>query len=174
MQNFRGIVLSLVVLTSVLSAKDAKWQDGQVTQAIGAIPERGFYWIRGTNTTYVIHNYANGAMVQWWLHLTLGGPVRIFSDGKNLRVIDNQNKERKCQILHEMANPVADAYLAKEAAKTPEQLDADQARRDALRIQQEALRLQMLQNIAAQASSNKPTKVEVQVKDCSKLPALCQ
>jgi len=159
-----------LALSAPLWAKDRNWQDAQVMRTLGAIPQRGQYWIRGANTTYVIHNYANGSLVQWWLRLTLGGTVRVYSDGKNLHVIDNEGKERKCQILQEMVNPIADAYLAKEAGKTTEQLAAEKAQRDSLQLQQQALAQQMVKNATSQ---NSKTKVEVQVKDCTKYPALC-
>lgn len=138
------VVLVLLFATGAF-AKDKIWQDGQVMRMDGSIPQRGFYWIRGTSHSYLIRNAANGHVVQWWVRLTLGDTVRISSDGKNLKVIDNTNKERTCQILQEVTNRAYEAFAAHEAAKTPEQLASEKA----LQLQQEALRLQAIQTMNA-------------------------
>jgi protein required for attachment to host cells len=147
----KWLVLFLVV-SSAAFAKDKPWQDASVAMQQGSIPERGFYWIRGAQHTYLIHNYANGTVVQWWVRLTLGDTVRIVSDGKNLRVIDNQNRERKCQILQEVTNASFDARLAQEARKSDAQRLAEKTEADAVALQQEAMRRQALQEANRQLS----------------------
>ncbi len=165
------ILFLLLTLSPLLWAKDQPWQDAQVIRGTAAIPQRGQYWLRGLNTTYVIRNYSNGTIVGWWVRLTLGGSAKVYSDGKNLHIIDNLGKERKCQILQEMINATADEFLAKEAAKTPEQLLKEKEQRDAVELQRQALFLQQQRDLAAQAEKTK--KVEVEVKDCNANPALC-
>lgn len=150
-----SILFSLLLLfTGVLSAKEQPWQDAKVVGTSLA----GGYWVRGASHTYVMKR-SNA-------RLTLGGAVRVYSDGKNLHFVDNEGKERKCPIVKEMTNALADDFLAKEAAKTPEQLAAEKAQRDALELQRQALRQQAIRDIRGQ-------KVEVEVKDCTKYPALC-
>lgn len=168
-------LLLFLTLAPALYAKDKKWEQGYVVMVAGAMPQRGGYWIRGDRTTYVIHNYANTSMLvaQWWVYLTLGGEAQIFSDGKNLHVIDNQGKERKCQILQSMSNAYADAYVAKEAAKTPQEQAQDRAEEREAAMQRSIIQLETLRMIQARRQADRPTKVDVQVKDCTKYPALC-
>ena len=152
------LIAVLLVLTSFASAKDKPWETARVVLAQGSIPARGVYWLRGAEKTYVIHNYANGSMIQWWVNLTIGGTAKIYSDGRNLHVVDDRNKERKCAILQAMTNEVADAYLHREAAKTPEQLLTEQKERDAMQVQQEAFRQQQLQRLhESLQSTQKPS-----------------
>ena len=158
-----SVLFVLLTLSPLLFAKDRPWQNAEVAAV------RDYYFVRGASTTYEISGYQKRSI----LHLTVGGSVRAYSDGKDLHVIDNAGKERKCPILREMATPIAEAFLAKEAAKTPEQLASEKAQRDAVQLeaqrQRQAVILQMLRNQNAQQKQ----KVEVQVKDCNANPALC-
>jgi hypothetical protein len=175
MRNF-WVLLVCVLSTFGLNsfAKDHPWQDGKVVGMNRMIPDRGNYLIRGTDTTYTINNYANGTVVQWWLRLTLGGPVKFFSDGKNLHVIDGEGKERKCKILGQVTNTMMDELAAAEASKTSEQRAQEQAFRDAQALQNNAARNALILQQMKNRHDREAQKVQVEVKDCTKYPALCQ
>jgi hypothetical protein len=152
------ITIAVLVLSALAFAKDKPWQDAKVI----ANSLNGGFWVRGADNTYVLKPSK--------IRLTLGGPVRAYSDGKNLYVIDNEGKERKCQIVREMTNAAANQYFAREAAKTPEQRAAEKDAYEENLLRQQQLRQQVLRDWNAQQSKQ---KVEVQVKDCTKYPAAC-
>jgi hypothetical protein len=58
-----------------------------------------------------------------------------------------------------MTNATADAYQARELAKTPEQLAAEKAQNDALELQRRALALQVIRDRNAALAAG--TKVEI-------------
>jgi hypothetical protein len=119
------LLIPLLLIVAVASAKDRRWQDATVlklttdeagTQSIvlplgngaygaSSTVKRSFYWIKTDKITYVIHNYSNGAMVERWLLLTIGGPTTIAVDGKNVHVLDDEGKDRTCRIVMKIANP---------------------------------------------------------------------
>src|ERR1051326_9321134 len=94
----RKLGLFVLILCSCVGwAKDKPWQDAQVV----ALSPDSNYWIQGTVDTYILKSSK--------IRLTLGGQVKAYSDGKNLHLIDNEGKERKCLIVREMVNEIGRA-----------------------------------------------------------------
>jgi hypothetical protein len=119
-----ALLLLVLITTSVAVAKSRQWQDAKVlkltstqegTQAVvvpvgtgvygASVPiTRAFYWIKAEKITYVIPNYSNGVLIQRWLVLTIGGTTKVSVDGKNLRLLDDEGKERTVRIVAKIAN----------------------------------------------------------------------
>ncbi|HEX3941605.1 MAG TPA: hypothetical protein VHX11_09005 [Acidobacteriaceae bacterium] len=134
------LLLFCFALVGPIFAKDKNWENVTVTRE----DTDGFYWLRGQDTTYVVRGYLGRSMVTGganWLHLTVGGNARGYSDGKDFHVVDNQNKERKCPITVTVSNAVGDAALRKEQEKTAE----ERAQEEQLELQQKALQLERIQ-----------------------------
>lgn len=82
---------------------------GNVLYGVSSTNTNSWYWIRLDKMTYVVPNYSNGAWVHRWLILTIGGKNKAAVDGKNLRIVDDEGKERQVKIIAKMTNEVADA-----------------------------------------------------------------
>jgi hypothetical protein len=147
-------VILFLIISSAAFAKDRPWQDAYVAYSSNGVAERGFYWVRGTQHSYLINNFANGHVVQWWVRLTVGDHAKVYSDGKNLHIIDNANKERTCKILQEVTNAAYDDLAAKEASKSDAQKLAEKTESDAAALQREAMRRQALQEANRQLSES--------------------
>lgn len=150
--------LLTVFLSLAACAKERPWQDAKV---VGQNTE-GAYWVRASENTYILRPAK--------VNLVLGGKIRAYADGKALHVVDVEGKDRKCQIQQVMTNEVADAMIERERAKTPDQRAAEHAAYIEQIQRQKELQMQVLREWNAQ-HTNQP--IQVEVKDCTKYPALC-
>jgi hypothetical protein len=120
-----SILFIAVLGTAVLGIAESRhWQDATVVKLTSdqsgsetvIVPVGGgvygataptthqFYWIKTEKITYVIHNYSNGAFVERWLVLTIGGPTKIAVDRKDIHILDDEGKDRKCRVVMKIAN----------------------------------------------------------------------
>jgi hypothetical protein len=109
-------VIFIVLCASVALANNHQWKDAKViniTSESGgnaAVPVNGmvvrvpitktFYWVQTADTTYILGPAITKHQL---LNVTLHGKTKIYTDGRNAHILDDDGKDKKIPISEKIA-----------------------------------------------------------------------